>query len=222
MIFEKLEQSIKLLYPNCPITKVKNVYSIKENDPQATVKEFSFDISEGIAIDNKFIKLLSGLFESSDEIFRKECDGIVLFEHSGKNYCLLIELKSTFNAYNIDRARKQIISTYIKLNMSLNLLADYNKDDFIFIGMIVAKEPNAKDLEDIQKMAMLLNTDLKRKHLFLLNLFSKKQDVLSYDYYLEEKSYRLSPNCMYEKMKYCHVAVPPDNSIYKADIAKFL
>ncbi|OAV64459.1 hypothetical protein Barb6XT_02796 [Bacteroidales bacterium Barb6XT] len=223
MIFEELEQSIRLLYPKCPIKRFKDVCIVSEAEPNATVKGLSFNIPESLLIGNELIKSLSGFFENSDRIFRKDCDGIVLLEYNGKSYCLLIELKSAFDTKDIDKARKQILSTYIKLNMSLMPLADYNKDDFEFIGIIVSKEPTGDCLKWIRNINMLSDTDPKKKlYIFPIQLYSEKQKVIHYDFYLREKGYRLSPNCMYEKMKYCHVAVPPDSSIYKADIAKFL
>lgn len=216
-MIENLIHSIQQLYPDCPITKSHSVCCINESNEKASVRQLSFDIQESVVVDTTFVKSLSRFFQSnkSDEVFGKECDGIILFEHNDKNYCFLVELKSAFDTKEIDKAQKQILSTHVKLNMALGLLADYSKSDFEFIGIIASQKPTDNRLRWIESMNRLPDDDpAKKPHLFPIKLF--------FENYLEEKSYRLNPNCMYEKMKYCHVTVPPDSSIYKADIAKFL
>jgi hypothetical protein len=177
---------------------------------------------EGMTISNEFVKSLSGLFKDSDNVFKKDCDGIVLFEHNNKCYCFLVELKSAFDTKMINRAQEQILSTYIKLNMSLGLLADYHKVEFI--GIIASNEPDDDRLLGIENMSMYSLSDTtepeKKQHIFPINLFKKK--VVYGDYYLKQKGYNLNSNVIYEKMKYYYVSIPSGDSTHKINITPFL
>jgi hypothetical protein len=218
--FKSLEDSIKKIYPKCEVIKCQTC-TITEPDEQSSIKSISLgDIREYLQINNTFIKPLAAFFNEngSDNIFNKDCDGIVLLKYNNKKYCLLIELKSTFDTERIYKAKNQIMSSYIKLNMSLGLLADYHKDEFEYIGIIVSQEPNDEDIAWMQREEI----DSRKLNEFAINLFLYKQQVISYDKSLTNKGLNLSDRYMYQSMKYCYIGIPPKNSSYEIDIAEFL
>jgi hypothetical protein len=218
--FRDLGNSIKKIYPKCNITRGCHTCCIEESDRQASVRQLSFDIPEYILITNTFASSLDSFFKTngSDNIFHKNCDGIVLLKYKDKKYCLLIELKSTFDTERIYKAKNQIMSSYIKLNMSLGLLADYHKDEFEYIGIIVSQEPNDECIAWMQRKEI----DSGELNEFAINLFLYKQQVVHYDKYLTDKGLNLSDRCMYPSMKYCYVGIPPKKSSYEIDITEFL
>ncbi|MGL5785214.1 MAG: hypothetical protein ACRCX4_00125 [Bacteroidales bacterium] len=140
------EYSLKQIFNKSHLFKTtKDKAEIIEHDKNSKVKKLNIINQDNfLLIDTELIRDFSSFFK--DEILKKDSDGIVLFElEKGKDkakYIYIIELKSTYNSVEIYKAKNQIISTYIKLNILLNAIQPFNKTKYKFKGFIIALTPS--------------------------------------------------------------------------------
>jgi hypothetical protein len=147
----------KILPEYQDIGYVKGSYKIHESSVESKVKEITWKNANFQVFNADIAKDLTGFFRSakSGEIFWFNCDGVFLFQGECNKYLFLCELKSAFDSSDIYHASNQIISTYIKLSMILNLLPNFRKDEVIVKGFIVSRPPDKSYLRDLHKQSMM-------------------------------------------------------------------
>lgn len=96
-----------------------------------------------------------------------DCDGILLFEKSGKKYMLICELKSKPDKQDILKARKQIVGSYIKMRALMGTLSGIKISEYIPIGLIVSFSPMPSTINALSKT-------IDEESTFLTVLFQKK------------------------------------------------
>ncbi|GHU63727.1 hypothetical protein FACS1894123_07090 [Bacteroidia bacterium] len=217
--------SIQKLFPKYQFEVKNGNVSIIEKDVQAKLKEIQFSHDEFWSIDTNMIKDFSSFFEkaNSPDFFHKDCDGIFMFEYEGQKYILVVELKSSFDTNKIYYARTQIISSYIKLNILLNMIPEYEKDEYVFKGVIASLNPNDEQLNGISKTMMLPDNDLKKKQSsFALNLYRNKKRIITKGLCQEIAQYELSDKCMFEELAFNYIGIDAGNTSHSLTIAEFL
>lgn len=80
-----------------------------------------------------------------------DCEQVVLFEHNGKKYILLCELKSNYICENIVHAKDQIVGSSVKMKSLLSSLQGFDKSEYKIIGLIVSFEPTEEQITNITK-----------------------------------------------------------------------
>lgn len=130
---------------------------ILEHESDALFKKVVWKDADFQHMDHQLAKDLKSFFETagSPEVFRKDCDGVVLFETEGKKYMFLTELKSSFGTEKLMKAKTQIVSSFIKTNMILHLSSCYKLEDYIIKGFIVGYPPRRDFLVDLYRRSML-------------------------------------------------------------------
>ena len=121
-------------------------------------------------------KSQNGLSDSQKElpsynILRKDCDGIFCIEENNKIVIYVCELKSSYTIDAINKAKDQIVGSFLKLLGQLSLLQDYDKDNIEMRGIIVAYEATTERLADAKKLA-------DRKARFFLQLNELHQYIM--------------------------------------------
>lgn len=134
-------------------TRSNNVV-INEPDQNARVRRVTItNQNVFLSINTELIKDIRSLFNNNHKILKLEADGVVVFEFNNEKYIYIIELKSTYNSQDIYKAKNQIISTYIKLNILLNVIQPFKKENYIFKGFIVALAPNTEKINGMSKLS---------------------------------------------------------------------
>ena len=77
----------------------------------------------------------------------KNCDGAALTRNNGKDYVILVELKSTLDSTKIIAAYEQIVQSFVKLQMMLSVCQDYDMHNYDIVGVIACKPAKNKDQE---------------------------------------------------------------------------
>lgn len=80
----------------------------------------------------------------------EECDGIIITEFNGKNYIVLIELKSGF-CNGISKGRGQLMASGIKILTFLNCIDDFSLDDYYLCAILALQKPTTEKLGQIVK-----------------------------------------------------------------------
>jgi len=137
----------------------ENTYIVRETSDNSRIKEVIWINSDFQFFDTNIAKDLTGFFSKARctedaSIFSLDCDGAFLVQGDKHKYLFLNELKSTFDSGDIYHASNQIVSTYIKLNMILNLLPNYQKQDVKVKGFIFSHPANKKYLRDLYRESM--------------------------------------------------------------------
>lgn len=114
-------------------------------------------------------KSQNGLSDSQEEapchnILRKDCDGIFCIEENGKVIFYVCELKSSYTIDAVNKAKDQIVGSFLKLLGQLSMLQDFDKNNIEMRGIIVAYEATTERLADAKKL-----TDRKARFFLRLN-----------------------------------------------------
>ena len=138
------------------------------NDGQLQVEKVTWTGADFQHMDHQLSKDMKSFFDlaGSPDVFRKDCDGVVLFEDDGKKYMFLTELKSNFATEVLLKAKTQIVSSFLKTNMLLHLSACYRLEDFIIKGFIVGYPPRRDFLMDLHRQSMVSKN--KKEHEYSL------------------------------------------------------
>lgn len=120
-------------FPKYVMNYSKDGVTIIESSPSAKVKSVTWNGCGIQNFDTHIVKDMTSFFRiaRASNILYDDSDGFFLFNVEGQKYMFINELKSTFDTREIYHARNQIVSTFIKMNMLLNLFQGYNPDDFI-------------------------------------------------------------------------------------------
>lgn len=223
-----IHKDLNILFPNSNSSYNKGSVRISENDDKAKVKEIFWINSNFHYIDNSLIKNIKGFFNScgSSSILCLDCDGIIIFQHNYKKYIYLSELKSTFATENIFHAKDQLISSYVKINMILNLLPNYNKKDYIFKAFIFSLSPDKDYLIELRRELMMspnIGNYLTRS-IFTDELCSQKPNkyILKPTNCMKLKGLPLGSNCLFNELEINYISIPSGSTSIKIDVTKFI
>lgn len=171
---------IRVILPAFSTPAYTGSVDIIEQDNNASVKRVTWVNSTFCHLNHTMAKTMKIFFEEahSPDIFRKDCDGIILFEHEGKKYMFLTELKSKFDSAQLLKAKKQLISTFIKANMLFNLSSCYKIEDYIIKGFIISHPPTSDFRVNLSKASYLssIPADYALAKRLFLNGNNKKFD----------------------------------------------
>lgn len=148
---------------------------VLEHEPGALVKKVVWTGADFQFWDHQMSKDMTSFFTiaNSPETFRKDCDGVMLFEKDGRKYMFLTELKSGFGTEKLHKAKTQIVSSFLKTNMLLHLSKKYKIEDYIIKGFIVGYPPKADFMFNMAKGVMLSDVNREREFALAKKLFIK-------------------------------------------------
>lgn len=159
-------------FPKCQMTDVSQRTSVIEqlNEDNGKFRELELIDINGYSFCDDFAGKLTSFAHISghDGCLLKNCDGIHIFEHNGEKYLMLSELKSKYSTDAIDKAKMQLIGSYLKLMAVLQVLQGFDVHDYHIFGVIAAYRPTEEMLSAISKrddsisaFAIKLNADQK-------------------------------------------------------------
>lgn len=218
---------VKLLLPKYANNTgyAMNSYTIHEPNVDVKVKDVVWINGNFQYFDNTIVKDMSGFFRMADasEVFMKDCDGIFLVQGEYKKYLFLCELKSTFDSSDIYHASMQIISSFLKMNIILNLLSVYNINDLEVKGFIFSRPADKIYLRDLYKKS-LTNDMLGEESLFVLYLcYNKEQKlIIKPKDCLLLKNIPLGSNALFDSIEFHHVDVPEPQSNITMDVNNYI
>ncbi|MDE5791671.1 MAG: hypothetical protein K2H96_10650 [Muribaculaceae bacterium] len=150
------------IFPNILPQEFMGSCDVLEHDvnPSTTVRKVCWTGIDGLFFDHALAQKLTSIFDKggSPEILRKDCDGVLVFEHNGINYIFLTELKSGFGTERAYKAKRQLVGTFLKLNMVLGLANFYDRKNYV-IKFIICGHPPKQDF--LQKLHMMTNLPLE-------------------------------------------------------------
>lgn len=78
------------------------------------------------------------------DVFMHDCDGVTMFQNGDEKFLYLTELKTSFWTEDIVKAKTQILSSFLKFNMLLNLVPGYQSESLKVKGFIVSRCPDTE------------------------------------------------------------------------------
>ncbi|MFV0312594.1 MAG: hypothetical protein ACK5KN_13240 [Dysgonomonas sp.] len=212
-------KTLTRLYPKYQLSESKNIVVISENEANAKIKGLSIKNADFLSLDTTIVKDFTSFFQKaqSPDLFNLDCDGVILFENDGIKYVLLVELKSKFSTTEIFKARRQIISSFIKLNILFNSLENYDKNNYCFKGVIVSLLPNDEALNAISKKIMLDDAGGKYAK-FAFSLYTAKNFNLSSNSCNELSSLPFHSNCIFKDVTFQYVGVEEGKASVDIDV----
>ena len=199
---------------------------IRETDSQAKVKEVIWTNSDFQNIEQKIVKDMTSFFQmaNADDVFHHDCDGIMIFEEGGQKYMFFSELKSTFDSSDIFYAKDQIISSYLKINMLLNLLQNYKTEDYIVKGFIFSYPPNPSYIYELNRARYLSKkSKYKTESEFILDIChfgtSTKLTPLSCH---KLKGLPLGDRGVFQEIEIYHIQVPENDSSITLNVQDYI
>ncbi|MCF2593892.1 hypothetical protein I6E11_08880 [Bacteroides caecigallinarum] len=156
-----------------------NNYQFTEDDNKGkpdTLQSLTILGIDACVIPKSIIKDSTSIYAkaNSQDILRKDNDGIFLKEENGKKYIYLCELKSSFLEGNIIKAKDQIVGAYIKLHSLFSALQSYNPSEWSIRGIIASYSPSIEKISDLQRK--MENGDIKTR--FCFNLQRDKKYIM--------------------------------------------
>lgn len=146
----RLIEEYNKLYPNYASTGVVEAdcsfAEMSNSNRPDTLQQLTVNGMDGIVIPSIIVKDDSSIFKraGSNDILAEDCDGIFFTERDGRKYIYLCELKSSFSTQQINKAKNQIIGSYLKLHSLLCLLQSYNPAEWTVKGIIASFPPKAE------------------------------------------------------------------------------
>lgn len=204
---------------------------ILEHESDAKVKCVEWTHSDFHHFDHTMCKDLKPFFETwakSPKILYKDCDGVILFEHDGKKYMFLTELKSTFDTTQLMKAKTQIISSFIKTNMILNLASCYHLEDYIVKGFVISRPPTSEFLRSLRQITMLPGSSLEFATRLFLGDKHKKWSDTEHKIKLRPvdcsciKGLPLGDRGIFREIELYHIAVSAPNESVTLDVRNYI
>lgn len=163
-----LEDFLRAITPKYASSLRKGCAEVVEHDmkPSVKLRKVIWTGADFNHFDHSLAKDMQSFFDiaGSPEAFKHDCDGVVLFEKDGKKYMFLTELKSNFDTEKLHEAKTQIVSSFLKTNMLLNLSLCYKLEDYIIKGFIVGRPPKADFKVNLYKGSMLSDKRKEREY----------------------------------------------------------
>lgn len=209
---------------------VKNKYTVHESSNNSKVKDIIWINSNFQYFDTNIAKDLKGFLSKvrhpkDASIFSLDCDGTFLVQGDKNKFLFLNELKSTFDSKDIYHASNQIISTYIKLNMILNLLPNYQKQDIKVKGFIFSRPADKRVLRDLFRKSIKERRKYLTEYQLTLDLcFNNKQKkiIIKPSMCHKLKDIPLGENALFDEMELYHIDVMEPNTSITMDTSKYI
>lgn len=195
----------------------KGSVDILEHDPKSRVKRLMLTGADFQHFDHGMAKDMTSFFTKagSPDVFRHDCDGVVLFEFDNRKYMFLCELKSGFDTEKLYEAKTQIMSSFLKTNMLLHLYTCYKIEDYIVKGFIIGYPPKRDFLMNLHKQSMLADKPKQRQYNLAKKLFvgnSERKIILKPTDFYCIKGLPLGERGIFPEMELRFIEVnPPDH-----------
>lgn len=116
-----------------------------EKEKKAKVKFVTIKTeSQLFQIKNSFLKAGGSRYDNGEVISTSDlghdCDGAFFVEKDGKNYLVMLELKSSYSKDSLCKAKKQFLSSFHNLMSELHGLINYNPTD-VKVCCMLASHP---------------------------------------------------------------------------------
>ncbi|SNU03318.1 hypothetical protein SAMN06298211_101504 [Prevotellaceae bacterium MN60] len=208
------------------ICYTEGIYTVYETSADSKVKGLTWTNANFQIFNPDIAKDLTAFFDKAKagDIFNFNCDGVFLFQGTTQKYLFLCELKSTFDSSDIYHACQQIISTYIKLSMVLNLLPNFRKDDVIVKGFIVSRPAEKTYLRDLHKLTMMgckSNFTTEAEFCYELCYNSAETYMMQFKNCHQLKDIPLGSETITDRIEFHHINVLAPNSEISIDAMKY-
>ena len=225
-----ISTDLKLFYPKYNHAYFHDQVVIEETETKATVRKLIFKNSNFHFVDTKMIEDCTSLFHmvapsnpSSHEILKKDCDGIILFQNEADKFFFLVELKSGFSTTELFSAMHQIISSYIKSNMLMHLLATYEFSDYTFKAFIACHPPKDDYKVTLSKQLLMSTTSKYRTEAeFASNLYLKKETTIRPVDCEKLRGLNLNQKCIFPQLIFHYIEVPIGTKSVDIDVMQYV
>lgn len=222
-----LENFLIAVAPKYATPLHKGSVAITEHESKASVRKVVWTGSDFNHFDHTLAKDLQTFFKTagSPDAFAHDCDGVILFEENGKKYMFLTELKSTFDTARLYEAKTQIVSSFLKTNLLLNISMCYRLEDYIIKGFVVGRAPKADFKINLYKGSMLSDKKKEReydlaKKLLILNA-NQPVTLRPLDLHCL-RGIPLGERGIFPKIELHFIAVPEPDSEITLDIRNYI
>lgn len=229
-----IENTIRAIFPSTAAGMVSCGLAshILERDKGATFTSVDWTNGYFMTFDPTIAKDMTSFFSKykAPEVFRKDCDGVMIFEENDKRYLFLTELKSSFDTTRVCEAKTQLLSSYLKINMLLNLTQGWKNEGTIVKGFIVSPAPNKDKRAEWKRDARAAANSSKRfdysDKIFcgkLLNCIDQKKPMLLHGYDSHHLApCRLGERGIFPEMELHYVEVPAGQTSLTLDARQYL
>lgn len=224
-----IENTFKAIFPREARNLVHfgTTSHIHEDGTDATFTDLTWTNAYFLIFNPAIAEDMSGFFtkHSAKTVFLKNCDGVLMFKENNKRYLYLSEMKSSFVFQDIAEAKSQLLSTYLKLNMLLNLTSGYRNEDITVKGFIISHGPDAEKKRDLQKYQELPEEKRKKAYYnFCIKLLHKGKvgwRIRPCDSY-NLAPCRLGDRGIFPEMELHYVEVPAGQTSLTLDARQYL
>lgn len=222
-----IQRFFNSIAPKYASPKYIGMVEVTGHQKNASVNKVIWTSADFYYLDHQLAKDMTSFFEkaNSPDVFKLDCDGIVLFEKEGKKYMFLTELKSKFRTEDLYHAKTQIVSSFLKANMLLNISTCYLLKDYIIKGFIVGHPPMPDFLVNLHKGTMLSDKKKEREYELAKRIFidSKSKKITLYPTdFLCLKNLPLGPLGIFPKIDLYYIEVPQGQSSIALDVTNYL
>lgn len=218
---------LKVLFPKyTSMSYHRDSLTIKEDGHEAKIREVVWTNSDFQNIDQLIVKDFTSFFQTAGAagLFYDDCDNIMMFEKDGQKYLVFSELKSNFDSQDVYHAKDQIISSYLKINLLLNLIPNYKTEDFIVKGFIFSYPPDQEYLRELYRKQMFKpGSKYKAEAEFILDLcYQSTSTTLTPLSCHKLKGLPLGERGIFQKMEIHHIQVPKGESSITLDVQQYI
>ena len=139
---------LKALYKCCYFQTASGTLIVRESQQSSSaLRQVELNYTgDAIFISPKFLEDENELYLKSGSRLnlRQICDGVILLSKEGKNYLIVLELKSGYNEV-CRKAVNQVAACYLKMKFHLHRFVSYSPSDYEELGLIVSFPPEASD-----------------------------------------------------------------------------
>lgn len=217
--------SLKSYFPAYDFKKVTGSLEILEPDKGAKVRRVVWNYPSFQVIDPAIIKEFTSLYDKggSRDIFRKDCDGIFICEHEGNKYFIFNELKSTFDTSDIYKAKKQIISSYLKMNLLMHLAPGYRNEDFRIKGFIFSHPPHDSFINDLKdKLSLPRQSEWRKDAEFVSDLIVRGKNIFQPLDFSSLKGLQFGDRGIFNHLELYYIPVPKGCNSLSLNLLNFL
>lgn len=218
---------LKVLFPKyISMSYHRDSLTIKEDGHEAKIREVVWTNSDFQNIDQLIVKDFTSFFQTAGAagLFYDDCDNIMMFEKDGQKYLFFSELKSNFDSQDVYHAKDQIISSYLKINLLLNLIPNYKTEDFIVKGFIFSYPPDQEYLRELYRKQMFKpGSKYKAEAEFILDLcYQSTSTTLTPLSCHKLKGLPLGERGVFQRIEIHHIQVPKDVSSITLDVQQYI
>lgn len=155
---------LQVLYKRCYFQTASGTLTVRENQKSSSaLRQVELNYTgDAIFICPKFMEDENELyFKSGARLnLRQICDGAILLSKGGKNYLIILELKSGYNEV-CKKAVNQLVACYLKMKFHLHRFASYCPSDYEELGLVISFPPEASDKWNVENNDMILDRKMQ-------------------------------------------------------------